>query len=47
MNIGAENAKGEILIFLHVDTMLPFNAIERVYKIISIRKYKAGVFDLI
>lgn len=46
MNTGADFAKGEILIFLHADTILPFNALNKIGKIIKNKKYKAGAFNL-
>ena len=46
MNTGADIAKGEILIFLHADTMLPYNALFKIEKLINNKKYKAGAFNL-
>lgn len=46
MNIGAEMAKGKTLIFLHADTLLPFNSLQIIDNILSNKKYKAGAFDL-
>ncbi len=46
MNTGADIAKGEILIFLHADTILPNNALDKIEELINYKKYKAGAFDL-
>ena len=46
MNVGALNANGEILLFLHADTILPLNAIEEIFEILSDKNISAGAFDL-
>jgi len=46
MNTGAKKSKGDILIFLHADTILPLNAFDEIYNIVIKRKIKAGAFDL-
>ena len=46
MNLGAKNAEGEILIFLHADTELPHNALDRITSIMERGQYIGGAFDL-
>ena len=46
MNAGASVAKGEILIFLHVDTEPPQNALKRINAFINKKEYVGGAFDL-
>ncbi|MHC4111937.1 MAG: TIGR04283 family arsenosugar biosynthesis glycosyltransferase [Planctomycetota bacterium] len=46
MNAGAAMAKGEILIFLHADTKLPDNALEKISRVLQDEKYVGGAFDL-
>ena len=46
MNIGAELAHGEVLIFLHADTKLPPNALEKISQVLEDAKYVGGAFDL-
>ena len=46
MNVGASAAKGEILIFLHADTELPFQALKKINSFIGQREYVGGAFDL-
>jgi rSAM/selenodomain-associated transferase 2 len=46
MNAGAAVADGEILLFLHVDTVLPAGALENISGIMATQKYVAGAFDL-
>jgi glycosyltransferase involved in cell wall biosynthesis len=46
MNIGASSALGEILIFLHADTILPYNALQRINDVMNKKSYAAGAFDL-
>ena len=46
MNMGAEKAKGDILIFLHADTKLPKDCFKIIDNIINNKKYNAGAFDL-
>ncbi|MHC4187600.1 MAG: TIGR04283 family arsenosugar biosynthesis glycosyltransferase [Planctomycetota bacterium] len=46
MNAGAEIARGEILLFLHADTVLSKGALSKISQILSDDKYVAGAFDL-
>lgn len=46
MNAGASIAKGEVLIFLHVDTELPLHALKKIEAVIEKRGLMAGAFDL-
>jgi rSAM/selenodomain-associated transferase 2 len=46
MNAGATVARGEILIFLHADTILPDNALEKISQALQGRDYVGGAFDL-
>ncbi len=46
MNNGATIARGEILVFLHVDTLLPAEAFLMIQKTMSDRRVVAGAFDL-
>jgi rSAM/selenodomain-associated transferase 2 len=46
MNGGASVAKGETLIFLHVDTELPTHALRKIQSLIERREYVGGAFDL-
>ena len=46
MNVGAAAACGEILIFLHADTILPENALEKISKTLQNKNYVGGAFDL-
>ncbi len=46
MNAGARIATGDILVFLHVDTELPSNALEKILSIIRQGQAKAGKFRL-
>lgn len=46
MNAGAAIARGEILIFLHADTHLPFNALRQIGSAMEQKRYIGGVFDL-
>ncbi|MGA1869903.1 MAG: glycosyltransferase [bacterium] len=43
MNAGARHAKGDILLFLHADTLLPFGALEKVTFIMQKNIYIWGV----
>ena len=45
MNKGADAASGEILLFLHADTMLPENGFARIEEVIESRKCVAGAFN--
>jgi rSAM/selenodomain-associated transferase 2 len=46
MNRGAESASGEILLFLHADTVLPNGAFHEIRKILSGGRFMAGAFRL-
>lgn len=46
MNDGAAVAHGEILIFLHADTILPDNALRKISQALQDRDYVGGAFDL-
>jgi rSAM/selenodomain-associated transferase 2 len=46
MNAGAAAACGEILIFLHADTTLPDNALEKINQAMQNLDYVGGAFDL-
>ena len=46
MNAGAELAHGEVLIFLHADTKLPPNALEKISQVLKDVKYVGGAFAL-
>ncbi len=46
MNRGAALARGNILLFLHADTLLPSNAFSLIRGAMSSRAYIAGAFDL-
>lgn len=46
MNAGAQRARGERLIFLHADTALPANALERIEEALANPNYAAGAFTL-
>lgn len=46
MNTGAELAHGEVLIFLHADTKLPTNALEKISRVLQDEKYVGGAFNL-
>ena len=46
MNAGAELAHGEVLIFLHADTKLPPNALEKISQVLENEEYVGGAFDL-
>jgi len=46
MNEGARLASGDILLFLHADTILPDNAFELIRKSFENNQIKAGAFDL-
>ena len=45
LNQGAENAMGEILLFLHADTTLPQDAMVRILDVMRIPKNIAGGFE--
>jgi len=46
MNKGASIASNEILLFLHADTILPKNAFDEIFHILSKKDIQAGAFDL-
>lgn len=46
MNAGAAVAHGEILLFLHADTILPDNALRKICQALQDRDYVGGAFDL-
>jgi rSAM/selenodomain-associated transferase 2 len=46
MNLGAALAEGEILIFLHADTILPSDALKLIQTAMDDSSFVAGAFDL-
>ena len=46
MNAGTSIAKGEILIFLHADTVLPRNALRKIDSAMAQGQYVGGAFEL-
>ena len=46
MNKGASVARGEILLFLHADTMLPKGALDHIASVMRGNRYVGGAFDL-
>ena len=46
MNAGAAIASGEVLIFLHADTLLPPGALNKISIILENKKYIGGAFNL-
>lgn len=46
MNCGASLASGDILLFLHADTMLPPNALPGIQAVLNTGQCTAGAFDL-
>jgi rSAM/selenodomain-associated transferase 2 len=46
MNAGAAIAKGEVLIFLHADTLLPPKALNKIGRVLENEKYVGGAFSL-
>lgn len=46
MNAGAAIATGDILIFLHADTKLPFDALNQISLALDQKQYVGGAFDL-
>jgi rSAM/selenodomain-associated transferase 2 len=46
MNKGAHHAEGEVLLFLHADTVLPENGLEEISAVMEKGDVVAGAFDL-
>ena len=46
MNAGAAVARGDILVFLHADTMLPDGALKKISRALERQDYVGGAFDL-
>jgi uncharacterized protein len=46
MNVGAAKACGDILLFLHADTLLPPKALPKIIKALSNSNFIGGAFDL-
>ncbi len=46
MNAGAQAARGDILLFLHADTLLPQNALSRIISIMENSAFAGGAFSL-
>lgn len=46
LNAGAQAANGKILLFLHADTRLPWNALERISFVMKNKEYSGGAFEL-
>ena len=46
MNAGAAVARGDILIFLHADTMLPDGALKKISRVLDRQDCVGGAFDL-
>jgi rSAM/selenodomain-associated transferase 2 len=46
MNAGASVARGEVLIFLHADTLVPDSAFSRINSVLEDTKVVGGAFDL-
>jgi len=46
MNIGAAHAQGEILMFVHADTMLPKNTLQLIEQTLKSGDYVGGAFSL-
>jgi len=46
MNAGARRAGGDVLLFLHADTMLPENALASIAGVIETGRHVGGAFDL-
>ncbi|MGI8437153.1 MAG: TIGR04283 family arsenosugar biosynthesis glycosyltransferase [Chthoniobacterales bacterium] len=44
MNLGAKNARGEILLFLHADTILPANAFQKIEAALGDTRVVGGAF---
>jgi rSAM/selenodomain-associated transferase 2 len=46
MNVGATRAKGDVILFLHADTVLPLNAFGLIRVAVTKKGIVAGAFDL-
>ncbi|MBV1883726.1 MAG: TIGR04283 family arsenosugar biosynthesis glycosyltransferase [Pseudomonadales bacterium] len=46
MNLGAENASGDLLVFLHADTIVPADFIAELAKVLRLEVYGWGRFDV-
>lgn len=46
MNEGYKNSSGDILLFLHADTLLPKNALQNILQTLENKDISAGAFDL-
>ena len=46
MNAGASRARGDVLLFLHADTLLPEHAFERVDAVVDDPRYAGGAFSV-
>lgn len=46
MNAGAREAQGEVLLFLHADTVLPYGASDAVRKALADPRFVGGRFDI-
>ena len=46
MNAAAEIARGQILLFLHADSKLPSDALDKIAEVLDNPSYVAGAFDL-
>ncbi len=44
MNVGAENARGEILLFLHADTLIPAGALQKIAAALTDSRVVGGAF---
>lgn len=46
MNVGAKQASGDVLWFLHADTLVPDNAVQQIQHALENNKYQWGRFDI-
>ncbi len=46
MNAAAKIARGDTLLFLHADTLLPASALEEIRAVMASERYAGGAFDL-